>query len=68
VGAPGVPVHTGEFAALAASEGGDRAIFDGAHGLAMTALDYLADEELRDDVAREFDAQGGVVDVTGLGR
>lgn len=68
LGAPNVPGHSAEFSALAVSERGDAAILDGAFGLAMTALDYLADDLLRDDVAREFDAQGGAIDVVGLDR
>lgn len=66
VGAPGVPVHTADFAKQAGGEGGDRAVMDGAYGLAMTALDFLADELLREDVESEFNAEGGVVDVVGL--
>lgn len=66
VGAPGVPVHTAEFARHAGGEGGDRAVMDGAYGLAMTALDFLADESLRHDVESEFMAGGGVVDVEAL--
>lgn len=63
-----VPVHTAEFARYAGSESGDQGLFDGAHGLAMTALDFLADAELRTDVAAEFAAAGGVVDVLALDR
>jgi amidohydrolase len=63
-----VPVHTAEFAGYAGSESGDRGVIDGAHGLAMTALDFLADAELRADVAAEFAAAGGVVDVPALDR
>lgn len=68
VGAAGVPVHTAEFARHAAGEGGDRAVMDGAFGLSMTALDFLADEALREDVETEFNARGGVVDVVTLDR
>jgi hypothetical protein len=34
----------------------------------MTALDYLADPLLREDVAAEFAAEGGPVDVVALDR
>ena len=36
---------------------------DGAVGLALTALDYLADPQLREAVSEEFAAAGGPVDV-----
>lgn len=39
---------------------------DGAFGLAMTALDFLSDASLREDVKSEFIAQGDVVDVVAL--
>jgi amidohydrolase len=63
-----VPVHTAEFARYAGSPSGDEAVLDGAYGLAVTALDFLADAELRADVRAEFEAEGGVVDVVGLDR
>lgn len=63
-----VPMHTAEFAGHAASPTADEGVLDGAYGLAVTALDYLADETLRDDVASEFAAAGGVVDVVALDR
>lgn len=63
-----VAMHTAEFAGHAVSPAADEGVLDGAYGLAMTALDYLADEALRDDVATEFAAAGGVVDVVGLDR
>ncbi|WP_344677514.1 M20 family metallopeptidase [Saccharopolyspora taberi] len=56
-------LHTAEFAAAAGSETGDRAVLDGAIGLACTAVDYLADERLRTAVHEEFEAAGGAVDV-----
>lgn len=68
VGAAGIPIHTAEFARHAASAGGDKAVLNGAHGLAMTAIDFLADELLREDVVSEFTASGGVVDVAALDR
>jgi hypothetical protein len=36
---------------------------DGAVGLALTAVDYLADAELRDAVDAEFAEAGGPLDV-----
>jgi amidohydrolase len=63
-----VPVHTAQFAGYAGSESGDQGVIDGAHGLAMTALDFLADPSLRADVAAEFAAAGGAVDVPALDR
>ncbi len=59
---------TAEFASHAGGPGGDTGVLDGAYGLAITALDYLADEGLRGDVAAEFAAAGGVVDVESLDR
>ncbi|QUH00720.1 M20 family metallopeptidase [Saccharopolyspora erythraea] len=56
-------LHTAEFAAAAGSETGDRAVLDGAYGLASTALDYLADAELREAAHVEFERAGGAVDV-----
>jgi hypothetical protein len=61
-------VHTAEFARYAGSPSGDEAVLDGAFGLAVTALDFLADPALRADVAAEFEAEGGVIDVVGLDR
>lgn len=56
-------LHTAEFAAAAGSATGDEAVLDGADGLALTALDYLADPALREAVHREFEAAGGAIDV-----
>ncbi|UJW35593.1 M20 family metallopeptidase [Saccharothrix sp. AJ9571] len=63
VSEPTVALHTKEFAAAAASPAGDRAVVDGALGLALTAADYLADANLREAVAEEFAAAGGALDV-----
>ena len=65
---PTVTLHTEEFARYAASAAGDDGVVDGAYGLAMTALDYLADSDLRRDVAQEFAAAGGVVDPAAFDR
>ncbi len=56
-------LHTAEFAAAAGSRTGDRAVADGAVGLGLTTVDYLADDALRAAVHAEFEAAGGVVDV-----
>ncbi|MFC7344458.1 M20 family metallopeptidase [Saccharopolyspora griseoalba] len=63
LGDPNLSLHTEEFAAAAASEAGDAAVLDGASGLAMTAVDYLADETLRHAVQKEFQSEGGPLDV-----
>lgn len=63
-----VAIHTEEFAGYAGSSAGDAAVVDGAYGLASTALDFLADPELRAATAAEFDRAGGVVDVVALDR
>ena len=51
-----VTIHNAEFAKWAASELGDQAVLDGAKALAMTALDFLCDAELRAEVTRAFAA------------
>jgi metal-dependent amidase/aminoacylase/carboxypeptidase family protein len=48
-------IHNAEFAAHAGSPLGDRAALDGAKALAMTALDFLLDAELRHRVREEFE-------------
>ena len=49
-----VSIHNAEFAKYAGSESGDRAVIDGAKALAMTALDFFCDADLRDEVSRAF--------------
>ncbi len=61
---PGTSLHTREFAAAAAGPDGDRAVVDGAVGLALVVLDHLADPDLRAAVHADFAAAGGAVDVT----
>lgn len=56
-------LHTAEFAAAAGGAEGDRAVVDGAAGLAATAVDYLADPQLREAVHAEFARSGGALDV-----
>lgn len=60
---PNLALHTEGFAAAAASEAGDEAVIDGATGLALTTVDYLADENLRQAIQQEFEAAGGPLDV-----
>ncbi|KGJ80840.1 peptidase M20 [Cryobacterium roopkundense] len=63
IAASDVALHTHEFAAAAATDAAELGALDGASGLALTALDFLCDAELRRSVADEFAAQGGPVDV-----
>ena len=63
VAGPEVSLHTREFAAAAASPAGDRAVLDGAVGLALTALDLLCDPDLLAAVRAEFEEAGGALDV-----
>lgn len=58
-----VALHTRAFADAAGSPAAESGALDGAAGLALTALDYLCDPDLRSAVAREFAAAGGPVDV-----
>ncbi|MBO0897204.1 M20 family metallopeptidase [Arthrobacter sunyaminii] len=58
-----VALHTRAFAEAAGSPAAESGALDGAAGLALTALDYLCDPELRRAVAEEFAAAGGPVDV-----
>ena len=50
---------------MAGGPRGDAAAIDGAVGLALTALDYLADPALRAAVRQDFEDAGGVLDVEG---
>jgi amidohydrolase len=49
-------IHNPEFAKWAASEMGDAAALDGAKALAMTAIDFLCDEDLRRRARNWFEA------------
>lgn len=60
---PDVALHTPAFALAANSAPARSAALDGAVGLALTALDYLCDPDLRRAVETEFAEQGGVLDV-----
>ena len=51
---PQCTIHNAEFARWAGSEKGDRAALDGAKALAMTALDFLLDSDLRERTAAAF--------------
>jgi metal-dependent amidase/aminoacylase/carboxypeptidase family protein len=53
---PHCTIHNAEFAVHAGSEIGDRAALDGAKALAMTALDYLCDADLRERTRNVFEA------------
>jgi amidohydrolase len=64
--APEMPLHSADFAAAAISTEADQSLVDGAVGLALTALDYLTDDVLREQVAADFAAAGGSVDVASL--
>jgi len=50
-----VTIHNPEFRKWAGSELGDQALLDGAKALAMTALDFLLDEDLRDASRAAFE-------------
>jgi len=50
-------IHNPEFTKYAGSELGDSAAIDGAKALAMTALDYLTQAELRQKVQEQFEAE-----------
>jgi len=48
-------IHNAEFAEHAGAPSGDRAALDGAKALAMTALDFLLDGDLRQRVREDFE-------------
>lgn len=52
-------IHNAEFEKWAGSETGDAAALDGAKALAMTALDYLSDGDLRERSRNVFEAELG---------
>ncbi|MDJ0848918.1 MAG: M20 family metallopeptidase [Myxococcota bacterium] len=53
-----VTIHNPEFAKYAGAETGDAAALDGAKALAMTALDYFTDADLRERARAIFEAGG----------
>ncbi len=48
-------IHNAEFEQWAGGEMGDAAVIDGAKALAMTAVDYLCDPQLRERVRESFE-------------
>jgi metal-dependent amidase/aminoacylase/carboxypeptidase family protein len=55
----GVPIHSPEFAAHAASEEADLAVLDGAKAMAMTVVDLWVDAGLLDTARTEFTTATG---------
>ncbi|MBO6669742.1 M20 family metallopeptidase [Parvibaculum sp.] len=53
---PHVVIHNPEFAKWAASDLGDKACIDGAKALAMTAIDYMTNAEMREKAKADFAA------------
>ncbi|MCZ2848707.1 M20 family metallopeptidase [Modestobacter sp. VKM Ac-2978] len=66
IAGPDTSMHTTGFAEAAASPAGDRAVLDGAVGLALTALDALVDPAVLAAARAEFEADGGVLELTDL--
>lgn len=58
-----VALHTRAFEEASGSESALRGVVDGAYGLAMTAADFLFDDELAASVTADFEAAGGRMDV-----
>lgn len=58
-----VALHTRAFEAASGSESAFKGVVDGAYGLAMTAADFLFDDELAASVTADFEAAGGRMDV-----
>lgn len=56
-------LHTRAFEAASGSESALQGVVDGAYGLAMTAADFLFDDELAASVTADFEAAGGRMDV-----
>jgi hypothetical protein len=57
---PRVVIHNPEFAKWAGSEMGDAAALDGAKSLAMTAIDYLMNDQLQQDCKQAFVVSTGL--------
>ena len=49
-----IAIHTEEFREMAAADSGHRGLIDSAKAMAMTAIDVLVDENLRQRMAEEF--------------
>lgn len=62
IAGPDQALHTPQFAVAAAGEQAAQAALDGAVGLAHTAWDFLADDELAAAAAQEFAEAGGALD------
>lgn len=62
IAGPEAALHTVDFAEAAGSEAAERAALDGAVGLAHTAWDFLADDELARAAREEFEQAGGALD------
>jgi len=58
---PNVTIHNVEFEKWAGSELGDAAVLDGAKALAMTAIDYFLDADLRERTHAIFNAGSGML-------
>jgi metal-dependent amidase/aminoacylase/carboxypeptidase family protein len=56
----GIAHHHRDFAFWSASEDGMKAAIDGAKALAVTAIEFMTNRELRDNVARDFSRSRGV--------
>lgn len=63
IGDPALSLHTRAMAEAAGGPGGDRAVVDGAFGLASVALDVVCDPALLARARADFEAAGGAVDV-----
>ncbi|MCZ2820488.1 M20 family metallopeptidase [Modestobacter sp. VKM Ac-2977] len=66
IAGPDTSMHTTGFAEAAASPAGDKGVLDGAVGLALTALDALVDPAVLAAARAEFEADGGVLELTDL--
>lgn len=58
-----VALHTRAFEAASGSESAFKGVVDGAYGLAMTAADFLFDDDLAASVTADFEVAGGRMDV-----
>ncbi len=64
IGATDLSLHTRDFAAAAVTPAADDVLLDSARALGTVAADFLADSDLRAQVAADFAAAGGPLDVT----
>jgi amidohydrolase len=63
IGGTELSLHTRDFAAAAVTPAADGVLLDSARALATVAADFLADDGLRAQVAADFAAAGGALDV-----